>query len=103
MLDGWDDFNGNQLVDYASECLTLSASDARAAYARGGLQMAERALSGELGSDCASMDSGVDSGVCDLGSPGRAYTPDRESDCVPELSDVGLPSALANQVTFSRP
>jgi hypothetical protein len=61
--------------------------------------MAERALSGELGSVCDSIDPAVcvDAG---LGSA-RVYTPDREKDCVPEISAVQLPSALANSITFN--
>jgi hypothetical protein len=52
----------------------------------GGLQMAERALSGESASAPA-------------GSP--VLTGDREHDCVPEISAVGLPAALASSVTFT--
>ena len=31
----------------------------------------------------------------------RVATTDREHDCVPEISAAGLPSALANSVTFT--
>ncbi len=68
-------------------------------FPRGGLQMAERALSGELGSECDSISSAA---CVDAGFPAtRVYTPDREHDCVPEISAAQLPSALANQVTFT--
>ena len=60
--------------------------------------MAERALSGELGNVCDSIDPAVcaDAGFGTV----RVYTPDREKDCVPEISAAQLPSALANQITF---
>jgi hypothetical protein len=31
----------------------------------------------------------------------REVTTDRDQDCVPEVSAVGLPSALANSITFT--
>ena len=54
--------------------------------------VAERVLSGESGSlaDTASTDGGA-----------RVATTDREHDCVPEVSAAGLPSALADSVTFT--
>jgi len=55
----------------------------------GGLQMAERTLSGETGSYPDPLPDG-----------GRAVATDREHDCVPEISAVGLPSSLANSVTL---
>jgi hypothetical protein len=103
VLNGWDDFNGNQIVDYDKECLVLSdypdGHGGTMKLGHGGLQMAERSLSGELGSVCDAIDPAacVDAGF----SPVRQYTPDREHDCVPEISAVHLPSALANAVTFS--
>ena len=103
VLNGWDDFNGDQLLEYGTECLTRSdfpGPDGGTVHlGHGGLQMAERALSGELGSVCDSIDPAacVDAGFAAL----RQYTPDRDHDCVPELSAVKLPSALANQITFS--
>jgi hypothetical protein len=99
VLNGWDDLNGDSLVDYPSECVTLGLAPGYAIpIGRGGLQMAERALSGELGSVCDSINPAacVDAGF----GPTRNYTPDREKDCVPEISAVQLPSALANQITF---
>jgi hypothetical protein len=111
VLNGWDDINGDQIVNcggsnpctYPTECITSApfpdGDGGTRMLGHGGLQMAERALSGELGSVCDSIDPAacVDAGL----SPIRQYTPDRESDCVPEISAVGLPSALANQITFT--
>jgi len=57
---------------------------------RGGLQMAERTLTGELGSLSDKLDGGA-----------RVVTTDREHDCVPEVAAVGLPAALANSITFT--
>jgi hypothetical protein len=51
--------------------------------------MAERTLSGDTGSGPNAPDGG------------RTIATDREHDCVPEISAVGLPSALANSVTFT--
>ena len=103
VLNGWDDFNGDQLLDdYDKECLTVAdytlPDGGTMKLGHGGLQMAERSLSGELGSVCDSIDPAacIDAGL----SPVRQYTPDREHDCVPEISAVELPSALANQITF---
>ena len=59
----------------------------------GGLQMAERALTGESGSLLDKPDAG-DGGA-------RVITTDREHDCVPEISAAGLPAALANSITFT--
>ncbi len=55
--------------------------------------MAERVLTGESGSLLDTPDAG-DGGA-------RVITTDREHDCVPEISAVGLPAALANSVTFT--
>ena len=84
VLNGWDDRNGNQLVDYPSECVQVVDG-----LPRGGLQMAERTLSGETGSANTAFDAGP-----------RVIATDRESDCVPEISAAGLPSALADSITF---
>jgi hypothetical protein len=85
VLNGWDDRNGDQKVDYPGECM-LSAGG----IPRGGLQMGERTLTGESGSNIDTFDSGT------------ARTPmvDRDSDCVPEISAAQLPAALADSVTF---
>jgi hypothetical protein len=102
VLNGWDDIDDNGFVDYNSECITLGPVPGFGmgviTVGRGGLQMAERSLSGELGSKCDSIDPAVcaDAGFGTV----RVYTPDREKDCVPEISAAQLPSALANQITF---
>jgi hypothetical protein len=56
---------------------------------RGGLQLAERTLSGETGSESDSADPST-----------RVPATDREHDCVPEISAVGLPAALADSIVF---
>ncbi|HEY4223754.1 MAG TPA: hypothetical protein VGO62_20495, partial [Myxococcota bacterium] len=85
VLNGWDDRNQNRLVDYPDECVTLANG-----VVHGGLQMAERTLTGETGSLEEQL------------TPGGARTPtsDREQDCVPEIDDAHLPAALASSVTF---
>ena len=85
VLNGWDDRNQNRLVEWPDECVNVQG-----AIPRGGLQMAERTLSGETGS------------LQDKLTPGqqRTATWDREHDCVPEIDDAHLPSALADSVTF---
>ena len=70
IANGWDDANANNLVEFPDECTGA------------GLQMAERALTGELA------------------RPGDAG--DRDHDCVPEISSVGLPSALAAEIVLER-
>jgi hypothetical protein len=52
-VNGWDDLNGNQSVDYPEECLG------------GRLQLAEQALTGELGKSTVGV-----------------YVADRDQDCV---------------------
>ncbi len=85
VLNGWDDRNENEIVDYPDECVLFQNL-----LPRGGLQMAERTLSGETGS------------AQDHPLPGQIRSPtyDREFDCVPEIDDAHLPSALADSVTF---
>ena len=79
-LNGWDDLNGNEKVDHggadagASECLA------------GRLQLAEQSLTGELGRD-------------DFGRS----VPDRDGDCVIELSHAQRASVLAGDVFFHSP
>jgi len=87
VLNGWDDRNDNRLVEWPSECVTF---DAAANLPRGGLQMAERTLTGEIGS------------LEEIVGPGTERTPssDREHDCVPEIDDAHLPAALADSITF---
>jgi hypothetical protein len=70
VLNGWDDANADNKVQYPKECTG------------GGLQLAERALTGELSHP--------------------ADGPDRDHDCVHEVSAAKLPSALAGQVVFKR-
>src|SRR5581483_2282328 len=68
VLNGWDDRNGNRLVEWPDECVNVQQG-----LPRGGLQMAERTLTGEIGS------------LQELLQPGtaRTATSDREHDCVP--------------------
>ena len=70
--DGWDDRNGDQVIDSPQECLA------------GRLQMAEQALTGELGRD-------------GLGRP----TADRDGDCVIELAHAQKASVQASLVLFT--
>ena len=85
VLDGWNDRDDNRLVSWPAECVNV-----RDGIPRGGLQMAERTLSGEIGS------------LREVAIPGqrRVATSDREHDCVPEIDDAHLPAALAGSVTF---
>jgi hypothetical protein len=86
VLNGWNDVNANRTVDWPDECVNVVDG-----LPRGGLQMAERTLSGEIGVFEEKL------------SPGQTRTPtsDREHDCVPEIDDARLPSALAASVTFT--
>jgi hypothetical protein len=72
-LNGWDDRNGDQAVQPASECLA------------GRLQLAEQALTGEPGQQ------------------GGALTSDRDGDCVLEVDDAGRLPSLAAAVRFHAP
>ncbi len=69
VANGWDDANADNIVQFPDECTGA------------GLQMAERALTGELS---------------------HPDETDRDHDCVPEISSAKLPSALAAQVVFTR-
>jgi hypothetical protein len=69
VMNGWNDANKDGKVD-DGECLG------------GRLQMAERALTGELS---VPADGG-----------------DRDKDCVPDIATAGLPAALAGKVVFTR-
>jgi hypothetical protein len=89
ILNGWDDRDQDQLVEWPSECGRLAMGPDGQPLGLGGLQMAERTLSGETGS----MPNAPDGG--------RVVATDREHDCVPEISAAQLPSALARSVTFS--
>jgi hypothetical protein len=91
VLNGWDDRNENQSIDYPQECVNVVNG-----LPRGGLQMAERALSGDLGS--------LDDDILHYMGPNpvqRIITTDRERDCVPDIAAAKLPSALANEVDFT--
>ncbi len=84
VLNGWDDRDRDKHVDWPGECTNVVDG-----LPRGGLQMAERTLTGETGRL-------VDEIGGNMGPP----TSDRESDCVPEVDDAHLPAALAESVTF---
>ena len=86
VLNGWDDRNQNRIVEWPDECVNVQAG-----LPRGGLQMAERTLTGETGSLEEQLGPGLP----------RTPTSDREHDCVPEIDDAQLPSALADSITFS--
>ena len=72
-LNGWDDRNRDRKVDVKTECLA------------GRLQLAEQALTGELGKEK------------------DADTSDRDSDCVPEVDDAASLATLAASVKFHAP
>jgi hypothetical protein len=91
VLNGWDDRDQDQNVEWPQECASVTTVNGEP-LVHGALQMAERVLSGESGS--AQDKPGGDAGA-------RVITTDREHDCLPEISAVGLPSALANSVTFT--
>jgi hypothetical protein len=92
VLNGWDDRNQDDTIDWPQECAHVATGPDGNPLGLGGLQMAERVLSGDSGS--VSDTIGPDAGP-------RVRATDREHDCVPEISAVGLPSALANSVTFT--
>jgi hypothetical protein len=91
VLNGWDDRNQDQIVDWPGECAQMGTGPDGLPMGKGGLQMAERTLSGETGSLAPFTPDAGD----------RVITTDREHDCVPEISAAKLPSALANSVTFT--
>jgi hypothetical protein len=92
VLNGWDDRDQDTLIEWPQECAYQGTDKDGKRFGLGGLQMAERVLSGESGSyaDKPSADAGP-----------RVITIDREHDCVPEISAAGFPSALANSITFT--
>jgi hypothetical protein len=71
-LNGWDDLNGDGLIEQPEECLAAR------------MQLGEQALTGELGRDA-------------LGRP----TADRDGDCVLELAHAMKASVQASDVLFS--
>ena len=83
VLNGWDDRDQDQKPT-VTECVRFDGIH----VALGGLQMGERALTGETGR--ATDEAGV-------GPPSI----DRDADCVPEIDDAKLPAALADAVTFT--
>ena len=85
VLNGWDDRDHNRLVSWPGECVNVVGG-----VPRGGLQMAERTLTGEIGSLQAPL----------LPGDPRIVTSDREHDCVPEIDDAHLPAGLAGSITF---
>jgi hypothetical protein len=91
VLDGWDDRNDDGQVDYPDECIlpVAGATSPGGGVAQGGLQMAERALTGETGSVAAEFDAGP-----------RVVARDRQPNCVPEISVAHLPAALADSITL---
>jgi hypothetical protein len=91
VLNGWDDRDEDQMIEWPSECANLGTGPDGKAMGRGGLQIGERTLSGDTGS--------VDDFTADGGT--RVIASDREHDCVPEISAAKLPSALASSVTFT--
>jgi hypothetical protein len=92
VLNGWDDRNQHELITWPDECAHRGKQPDGRPMGLGGLQMAERVLSGESGS--ATDKWGGDAGP-------RLVVVDREHDCVPEISAVGLPAALASSITFT--
>ncbi len=93
VLNGWDDRDGDGNVEWPGECARVTPGPDGKPLPRGGLQMAERVLTGESGSLLDSPDAGD-------GGP-RVVTTDREHDCVPEVAAAGLPAALADSITFT--
>jgi hypothetical protein len=91
VLNGWDDRDQDQLISWPSECAQLGLGPDGKTMGKGGLQMGERVLTAESGS----LDDFTPAGGV------RTITTDREHDCVPEISAAGLPSALANSITFT--
>jgi hypothetical protein len=85
VLNGWDDRNHDRNVQWPDECVKVEDG-----LPRGGLQMAERSLTGEIGSFVDILNPGVP----------RVITSDREHDCVPEVDDAHLPAALADSITL---
>jgi hypothetical protein len=93
VLNGWDDRDEDGDISWPAECARVTTGPDGKPLAHGGLQMAERVLTGESGSLLDTPDAG-DGGA-------RVVTTDREHDCVPEISAAGLPAALADSITFT--
>ncbi len=93
VLNGWDDRDEDGDIEWPAECAQVTTGPDGKPLVLGGLQMAERVLTGESGSLLDNPDAG-DGGA-------RVVTTDREHDCVPEVSAAGFPAALADSVTFT--
>jgi hypothetical protein len=90
VLNGWDDRDRDGRVEWPSECAQLGKGPDGEPLGLGGLQMAERTLTGESGT------------LPDPDAAGNmVIVSDREHDCVPEISAVGWPAALASSITFT--
>lgn len=81
LIDGLADRDGDQMVEWPSECANLGVGSDGQPMGRGELQMAERTLSGETGPVARATTDG---------SP--RMVSDGEHDCVPEISATNLPS-----------
>ncbi|HTJ44523.1 MAG TPA: hypothetical protein VL463_20605 [Kofleriaceae bacterium] len=84
VLNGWDDRDRDKHVAWPDECVRVEGG-----LPRGGLQLAERTLTGETG---RLRDEG--------GGPGGPPTSDRDQDCVPEIDDAHVGAGLADAVLF---
>jgi len=82
VLNGWDDRDRDQFRSSFDECANQVDQ-----MPHGGLQMAERTLTGEFGSDGEHVLHPF-------------HTVDRDLDCVPEVDDAHLPAMLAGSVTL---
>jgi hypothetical protein len=77
VLNGWNDRNQDNIVQYPSECIGPDGG-----VAISGMEFGERALTGELG------------------NPGD--NGDRDHDCVREITYSGFPASLAAELDISR-
>lgn len=84
VLNGWDDRNHDRIAQWPAECVNVVDGQPR-----GGLQLAERTLTGEIGAVSESP----------VPIP-RTATSDREADCVPEIDDAQLPASLGGSITL---
>ena len=91
VLNGWDDRDQNQIVDWPERVRPAGHRARRPADGEG------RPADGRA--DALGRDRLVAPFTPDAGD--RVITTDREHDCVPEISAAKLPSALANSVTFT--
>ncbi|HEY0194063.1 MAG TPA: hypothetical protein VGC42_23255 [Kofleriaceae bacterium] len=82
VLNGWDDRDHDQTRASFAECTNQTDQ-----APHGGLQMAERTLTGEFGSEGDHVQNPF-------------HTIDRDLDCVPEVDDAQLPAALADSITL---